>query len=88
MVKQEEFPSVALFYLADQKRIQSKRSWIGEERTFPPVLLVDYDVEMVEVVFSDARLLAGFLGRMPSNSAVIVSFFQGKNRFSTERQNT
>ena len=25
------------------------------------MLLVDYDVEVVEVVFSDARLLAGFL---------------------------
>ena len=61
LIKQEEFPSIALFYLADQKRIQIARSWVGKERTFPPALLVDYDVEMVEVIRSDARLLAGFL---------------------------
>jgi hypothetical protein len=42
LVDHEKFAPASLFNLADQKRIQSSRPWIWEERALPTVLLVDY----------------------------------------------
>ena len=42
LVDHEKFATASLFNLADQKRVQSPRSWIWEKRALPTVLLVDY----------------------------------------------
>jgi len=60
LVDQKEFASVALLELADQKRVEGTRPWIGEECAFPMMLLVDYEIEVVEVVFYRACLFPGF----------------------------
>ena len=60
LVDQEKFAAAALFKLADQKRVQGTRPWIWEECAFPTVLLVDYEVELVEVVFGCTCFFPGF----------------------------
>jgi len=60
LVDHEKFASVTLLVLADRKRVQGTGPWIGKECAFPTVLLVDYEVELIEVVSGYKRFFAGF----------------------------
>jgi len=51
---------VTLLVLADQKRIQGTRPWIRKECAFPTILLVDYEIELIEVVSGYKCFIAGF----------------------------
>ena len=50
---------MTLLVLADQKRVQGTRPGIRKECAFPTVLLVDYEVELIEVVSGYKCFFAG-----------------------------
>src|SRR5207237_10894064 len=51
LVNQEKFALIALVEFPNQKRVQGSGTRIREKRALPLVLLVDYEVKMLELVF-------------------------------------
>ena len=60
LVDQEKLVPTVLLEFSNQKGIQSTGRWIPQQCALPPALLVDYEVEVVEVVFGRASFFSGF----------------------------
>src|ERR1700730_14900321 len=58
LIDQEKLVPTALLEFSNQKGVQSTRCRIPQKRALPPALLVDYEVEVVEVLFGCSRFFS------------------------------
>ena len=79
LVDQEELVPTALLEFSNQKGVQSTRRWIPQKRALPPVLLVDYEVEVVEVVFGCSRFFSSLFRKDTVKFCVNDQFLPGEN---------
>src|SRR6266478_7827427 len=79
LVDQEKLVPTALLEFSNQKGVQSTRCWIPQQCALPPILLVDYEVEVVEVVFGCSCFFSSFFRKDTVKFCLNDQFLPGAN---------
>src|SRR5258708_6735669 len=79
LVDQEKLVPTALLEFSNQKGVQSTRGRIPQKRALPPSLLVDYEIQVVEVVFGCSRFFSSLFRKDSVKFCVNDQFLPGVN---------